>query len=366
MKNRTKILISILAGFIVLLGCGVWLFQSLRSEPAPTGEEAAPLTNLTAMLNAHDTIVTAQYQESSDPYTTDGGESWYVDSTYTVQESLRGELQPGDTLTFSEPVSSKTGTPYSQKVAINATDSTLLLLRKDGNTYRISAPSLCLQPVQAVSFWGTETIRKINWLCGATRTTVTPMNGGERFTVYTTGHDATPQDQFLNEIAWSDTSRESVNFLYALVHVIHEYEGDTIASMLERSDGVMAADITAISDPYERESRWYRDLTVTVGSVYQGLEGIQPGDSVTVTCEFGSPHELPFWYQPDDGEVTAVFLLRQEDGALSLCATAYDSLCGVLKERGDRILWFSGQTGSETHGGLRDIKALDAYYREKE
>ena len=83
MKKRTKILISILAGFIVLLGCGVWLFQSLRSEPAPTGEEAAPLTNLTAMLNAHDTIVTAQYQESSDPYTTDGGESWQVDSTYT-------------------------------------------------------------------------------------------------------------------------------------------------------------------------------------------------------------------------------------------------------------------------------------------
>ncbi len=38
-KNRTKILISILAGFIVLLGCGVWLFQSLRSEPAPTAKK---------------------------------------------------------------------------------------------------------------------------------------------------------------------------------------------------------------------------------------------------------------------------------------------------------------------------------------
>lgn len=147
MKKRTKILISILAGFIVLLGCGVWLFQSLRSEPAPTGEEAAPLTNLTAMLNAHDTIVTAQYQESSDPYTTDGGESWYVDSTYTVQESLRGELQPGDTLTFSEPVSSKTGTPYSQKVAIDATDSTLLFCEKRGTptelAHRLYACSRC-------------------------------------------------------------------------------------------------------------------------------------------------------------------------------------------------------------------------------
>ena len=202
------------------------------------------------MLNAHDTIVTAQYQESSDPYTTDGAKVGRSTAPIPYRKVCAGTCSRGDTFTFSEPVSSKTGTPYSQKVAIDATTQrSTVFLRKDGNTYRISAPSLCLQPVQAVSFWGTETIRKINWLCGATRTTVTPMNGGERFTVYTTGYDATPQDQFLNEIAWSDTSRESVNFLYALVHVIHEYEGDTVASMLERSDGVMAADITAISDP---------------------------------------------------------------------------------------------------------------------
>ena len=128
MKKRTKILISILAGFIVLLGCGVWLFQSLRSEPAPTGEEAAPLTNLTAMLNAHDTIVTAQYQESSDPYTTDGGESWYVDSTYTVQESLRGDLQPGDTVTVS------LFRPNENGVGGEAFEATVTLLEDKGET----------------------------------------------------------------------------------------------------------------------------------------------------------------------------------------------------------------------------------------
>ena len=40
--------------------------------------------------------------------------NWYVDTTYTVQESLRGELQPGDTVTVQEHLDTETATPYSQ------------------------------------------------------------------------------------------------------------------------------------------------------------------------------------------------------------------------------------------------------------
>ncbi|MGN0564438.1 MAG: hypothetical protein ACI4LH_06825, partial [Candidatus Heritagella sp.] len=72
---------------------------------------------------------------------------WYVDTTYTVEESLSGDLQPGDMITVQEHLESETASPYSGQVEGIGTDSTLLFLIQEGDGYRISTPALSMYPV---------------------------------------------------------------------------------------------------------------------------------------------------------------------------------------------------------------------------
>lgn len=347
MKNRTKILISILAGFIVLLGCGVWLFQSLRSEPAPAGEEAAPLTNLTAMLNAHDTIVTAQYQESSDPYTTDGGESWQVDSTYTVQESLRGQLQPGDSVTFPLPLSSQDAKPYSEEILETATDSTLLFLKSDGETYRISLPFLSLQPVQAA---GADRI--INWMNGVERRNLPDSN---RRVVL--GKEASPTVGTEQTLNWCERTRQFVSTMKEMYNAVYATD-ETAPALVDESDVVLLGMITEVSSPYEKEGGCYRDFTIDPQILYKDPKGLIPFDPLTL----GDPFTIPVFTgtEYESGwEGLRILLLKEENGALRLTGSVYDSVCALGEN--DTLLWFGSEAHPDVNGGMYNTGDLETY-----
>ena len=172
MKKGSLTLAVWMALWLMLASCAPVSSQSAGSgeTPAvPEASECAGLTNLSAMLEYHDTVVVARLEENGKAYHGEGdrSESWYVDTTYTVKETLRGDLQVGDTVTVQEPVTSETATPYSRKVQADGPEGTLLFLQKEGNGYHISTPKLSMQPL--LEWYGKY---QIQWLDGVKKTTI--------------------------------------------------------------------------------------------------------------------------------------------------------------------------------------------------
>lgn len=167
-KERTAYATACVLALCLSAGAGVW-FVSSQMQPADdgplvqVGEEKAgiyeDINTMSDLLDYHDTVVTAQCGQRSQPYsmgvedvplpdgTTIDILEWYVDTTYTVEESLSGDLQPGDTITVQEHLESETASPYSGQVEEIGTDSTLLFLIQEGDGYRISTPALSMYPV---------------------------------------------------------------------------------------------------------------------------------------------------------------------------------------------------------------------------
>ena len=188
MRNRLKWLVACALALCISTGMGFW-FVASQSNPiidegplVQVGEENASvygnIRTTRDLLDCHGTIVTAKYQSCSEPYsmgvtdvplpdgTTIDILEWYVDTTYEVKESLRGDLQPNDTITIQEHLQSETDLPYSRIVNSTGSDSTLLFLEKEQNGYRISTPYLSMQPVVKDKKTGE---RKIIWLNGLER-----------------------------------------------------------------------------------------------------------------------------------------------------------------------------------------------------
>ena len=172
MKKRA--VIAWFAVVICIAIAGVWIWQEGRmvdSMPpaAPEGSEFTEIHSVNDMLEYHDTVVLVWFERNSEVYHREGdrSESWYVDTTYTVKETLRGDLQVGDTVTVQEPVTSETATPYSRKVQADGPEGTLLFLKKEGNGYHISTPKLSMQPL--LEWYGKY---QIQWLDGVKKTTI--------------------------------------------------------------------------------------------------------------------------------------------------------------------------------------------------
>lgn len=373
MKRKSKQIVACVLALCISTGGGIWLCTSIwpssemAQEPAElVGEELAAVytetTNLRSILDSHDTVVTAQYESSSAPYSMgvediplpDGGTidmlEWYVDTTYTVQESLRGELQPGDTVTVQEHLDTETATPYSQTVDATATDCTLLfLIKEEDGGYQLSLPLLSMQPVTQSESEG----RQIVWMNGVNRRT---LPGTKEPVVVGTINE--PEEGNENTLNWYGTSAIYVNSMAELYMAVAD-DSYTVTSLLEKSDVVLSGTIEQVSDAYEEDGCWYRDLTVTPDQVYSATSSSLSGNNpITVQAAVGSSYE-----EIPTGE-SRLLLLQEEDSTYRLTGSVYDSLCAVNEQ--ERVQWFGGPTRADVNEGLRDLSDVEAYCQEKE
>lgn len=373
MKRKRKQLIACVLVLCLSAGGGLlwnhFMLSSHEIANEPTemvGEEFASVyadtTNLRAILDVHDTVITAQYESSSAPYSMgvediplpDGGTidmlEWYVDTTYTVQESLRGQLQPGDTVTVQEHLDTETATPYSKTVDATATDCTLLfLIEGEEGEYRLSLPVLSIQPVkqsQAES-------RQIVWMNGVNRRT---LPGTKETVVVGTINE--PEEGNENTLNWYGTSAVYVNSMAELYMAVAD-DSYTVTPLLDKSDAVLSGTIEQVSDAYEEDGCWYRDLTVTPDQVYSAASSSLSGnDPITVQAAVGSSYE-----EIPTGE-SHLLLLQEENSTYRLTGSVYDSLCAINEQ--ERIQWFGGPTRANVNEGLRDLSDVEAYCQEKE
>lgn len=372
MKSKAKILCGVVAGAIILGGAiGGRQHSSATPDATPSiatlsdssdtsavfDEERTETrivlrepTNLRDMLETHDTIVTAQYKESSDPYTENGGKNWQVNSTYTVQECLRGEVRPGDSITVREPLDTQNETPYSQTVDATATDCILLFLsQEDEGGYRMSFPLLSMQPVTQSESEG----RQIVWMNGVNRY---QLPGSEQPVVVGTINE--PKEGNENTLNWYGTAAVYVNSMAELYMAVAD-DSYTVTPLLDKSDAVLSGTIEQVSDAYEEDGCWYRDLTVTPKQVYRSASSsLSRHDPITVQAAVGSPYEeIPTG-------ATRLLLLKEVDSTYQLTGSVYDSLCAVNEQ--ERIQWFGGPTRADVNEGLRDLSDVEAYCQEKE
>lgn len=362
MKKRKRRLLagfcSLLLGAALLLpGCGgTPQGESSAPEENRNTEEYAGVTNMEALLQAHDTIVTAQYGKSGEAYQEDG--QWYVDTTYVVQESLRGDLQPGESVTLREPAQGGEKPAYSWYVNENSTDSTLLFLIKEDGGYRISAPTLSMQPVVLNEKSGE---REILWLNGTKRRTIE----GTHTVVYAAARGRYGGEEDYENVLPHCVSEklnptlEVVSTLRELYHVVDVADGKTATQMVDSSAAAALVTILNQSPAYREDGRWYRDMTVSLQQVYKDPHNQLAGETCALRVEVGSPN------QPVSMEGSYVALFHQGVGPLSLQGDLYDSLLTVsprqVGQRENEIQWFGYPCRQAVNGGLVKTGDLAEY-----
>ena len=362
MKKRKRRLLagfcSLLLGAALLLpGCGgTPQGESSAPEENRNTEEYAGVTNMEALLRAHDTIVTAQYGKSGEACQEDG--QWYVDTTYVVQESLRGDLQPGKSVTLREPAQGGEKPAYSWYVNENSTDSTLLFLIKEDGGYRISAPTLSMQPVVLNEKSGE---REILWLNGTKRRTIE----GTHTVVYAAARGRYGGEEDYENVLPHCVSEklnptlEVVSTLRELYHVVDVADGKTATQMVDSSAAAALVTILNQSPAYREDGRWYRDMTVSLQQVYKDPHNQLAGETCALRVEVGSPN------QPVSMEGSYVALFHQGMGPLSLQGDLYDSLLTVsprqVGQRENEIQWFGYPCRQAVNGGFVKTGDLAEY-----
>ncbi len=331
-----------------------------QTPPKPEdGSAYADVTSTKELLRVHDTVITAQYEKNSDPYCE--GDRWYVTTTYTVQESLRGDLQPGETVSLCEPLDSETASPYSRVVNAAGTDSTLLFLQREEGGYRISTPVLSMQPVA----WNEQTQkREILWLNGAGKRQI-----GESGTVVYAKKRTGTADPYENVLGSFETEKMDPTLCYAdTMNVLYNFlsveDGKTVPGMVDGCRIIALVEIESASDAYQEDGRWYRNLNAWVETVYKDPDQVLTGKTCTIKAEVGSPNE------PAPGKSLYVALLREEDEELFLQENLYRSLPVVNTEaqvglKEGEILWFGSRSRESVNQGLAVTADLAAYCGEK-
>ena len=166
-----------------------------------------------------------------------------------------------------------------------------------------------------------------------------------------------PEEGNENTINWYGTSAVYVNSMAELYMAVAD-DSYTVTSLLEKSDVVLSGTIEQVSDAYEEDGCWYRDLTVTPDQVYSATSSSLSGNNpITVQAAVGSSYE-----EIPTGE-SRLLLLQEEDSTYRLTGSVYDSLCAVNKQ--ERIQWFGGPTRAGVNEGLRDLSDVEAYCQEK-
>lgn len=354
MKKGSLTLAVWMALWLMLASCAPASSQSAGSgeTPAvPEASECAGLTNLSAMLEYHDTVVVARLEENGKAYHGEGdrSESWYVDTTYTVKETLRGDLQVGDTVTVQEPVTSETATPYSRKVQADGPEGTLLFLQKEGNGYHISTPKLSMQPL--LEWYGKY---QIQWLDGVKKTTIEGTDVSIRSRRDNNGI-ADTADVLASRKDALAVSVDTVPDLYREIL----REDATAADCLTDSERVVRAAVEERGDLYEKDGRWYQDLTFRVKETAKGEED---GDRLTLTIETGTD----LW-QPITDETEGydwILLLKKEGDTWQLWHSSHDSLSYI--DEWESIYWFQSSFPRSVTGNLRTWEDVFQYCQEGE
>ena len=315
-----------------------------QTPPKPEdGSTYADVTSTKELLRVHDTVITAQYEKNSDPYCE--GDRWYVTTTYTVQESLRGDLQPGETVSLCEPLDSETASPYSRVVNATGTDSTLLFLHREEGGYRISTPYLSMQPVTVDDATGN---RAVVWLNGTSNRKIE----GTDTMVYSRAN-ASPEHEVTENLCWYGLDINYVENVAEMYAAVADADR-TVPEMVDGCRIIALVEIESASDAYQEDGRWYRDLNAGVETVYKDPDQVLTEKTCMIKAEVGSPNE------PAPGKSLYVALLREGDEELFLQENLYNSLL-VWEEESDDILWFGIHTHREVNQGLRTLEDLEEY-----
>ena len=358
MKKRA--VIAWFAVAICIAIAGVWIWQEgkmVDSMPpaAPEGSEFTEIHSVNDMLEYHDTVVLVWFERNSEVYHREGdrSESWYVDTTYTVKETLRGDLQVGDTVTVQEPVTSETATPYSRKVRADGPEGTLLFLKKEGNGYHISTPKLSMHPVHFDSEWDQ---REIDWLDGTWRT---KLEGTDKLiTGITRWYPYEGKDQYF----W-------VRYLGELNSAI-QGEEQHIPDLLKEPQAIVWADLEKVEDIIQAEDRNERKLTFRVTETARG--DWKPGDTLVLRTYKNGEYEWIQYGRTWEGSEKSwwtdgagrVLLLRWDEGEWKLWNTPYDSVHPI--DDHERIDWFRFRFDKGVTGGIRYWKEVVEYCQEGE
>ena len=358
MKRRA--VIAWFAVVICIAIAGIWIWQEgkmVDSMPpaAPEGSEFTEIHSVNDMLEYHDTVVLVWFERNSEVYHREGdrSESWYVDTTYTVKETLRGDLQVGDTVTVQEPVTSETATPYSRKVRADGPEGTLLFLKKEGNGYHISTPKLSMHPVCFDSEWNR---REIDWLDGTGRT---KLEGTDQLiTGITRWYPYEGKDQYF-----------LVQYLAELSSAI-QGEEQYIPDLLKEPQAIVWADLEKVEDIIQAEDRNERKLTFRVTETARG--DWKPGDTLVLRTYKNGEYETIRYRNAWEGSEESwwtrgagrVLLLRWDEGEWKLWNTPYDSVHPI--DDHERIDWFRFRFDKGVTGGIRYWKEVVEYCQEGE
>ena len=136
-------------------------------------------------------------------------------------------------------------------------------------------------------------------------------------------------------------------------------EDATAADCLTDSERVVRAAVEERGDLYEKDGRWYQDLTFRVKETAKGEED---GDRLTLTMETGTD----LW-QPITDETEGydwILLLKKEGDTWQLWHSSHDSLSYI--DEWESIYWFQSSFPRSVTGNLRTWEDVFQYCQEGE